>query len=74
MFLGGGGIIGVLQAAKAVMADMRKHNPVLVEEALLVSREMIKVRGFCTWFEAWTEDDKILLFWRIFQVVLRSFG
>lgn len=26
------------------MADMQKHNPKLVEEASLVSREMIKVR------------------------------
>lgn len=31
------------EAAGAVMADMRKYNPVLVEEASLVSREMIKV-------------------------------
>ena len=31
------------QAAGAVMADMRKHYPVLVEEASLVSRELIKV-------------------------------
>lgn len=44
----GGGTMGAVQAAKAVMADMRKHNPVLVEEALLVSREMIKVRRFYT--------------------------
>lgn len=30
------------------MADMQRHNPVLVEEASLVSREMIKVSLRCT--------------------------
>lgn len=38
-----GNVLSDWQAAGAVMADMRKQYPVLVEEASLVSRAMIKV-------------------------------
>ncbi|CAM9334078.1 unnamed protein product [Discosporangium mesarthrocarpum] len=41
------------EAASLVMGDMRKNNPVLVDEASLVSREMIKVA--MTWAEVWHE-------------------
>eukprot|EP01119_Soliformovum_irregulare_P016010 TRINITY_DN4594_c0_g1_i2.p1 TRINITY_DN4594_c0_g1~~TRINITY_DN4594_c0_g1_i2.p1 ORF type:complete len:2365 (-),score=692.80 TRINITY_DN4594_c0_g1_i2:62-7156(-) len=42
-----------IAAAQAVMSNMRKHSPILVEQALMVSEELVRIS--ILWNEMWFE-------------------
>jgi FKBP12-rapamycin complex-associated protein len=42
-----------IAAAQSVMENIRKHDPTLVEQALMVSHELVRVA--ILWFEMWHE-------------------